>query len=96
MGSLLKRAHDLRLITPAQYRAFWIQMGRLGYRSREPIELDIRGEDATLLRELVETHTRDLRYSTTDMRSILPLEEDELQSQYLSNHHRSGFHIVTG
>jgi Zn-dependent peptidase ImmA (M78 family) len=39
MAALAVRADRLKLITPYQSKMFWIEMGKLGYRKREPNEL---------------------------------------------------------
>ena len=36
MGAIAVRAERLGLITPYQSKTFWMEMGRLGYRKREP------------------------------------------------------------
>lgn len=85
MSALLMRAEDLGVITPNRARYLWTQMGKAGYKVREPIELDVRGEQPQLLHELVETHLNDLGYSKADMQEILALNEDELRTQYLQD-----------
>ncbi|HEY7342052.1 MAG TPA: XRE family transcriptional regulator [Ktedonobacterales bacterium] len=85
MAALLMRAQDLDTITPNQARYLWMQMAKAGYRTREPVELDVTGEQPRLLRELVEMHMDKLGYSESDLGKILPLNEGELHSWYLAD-----------
>ena len=83
MAALLKRAEELGTIQPNQARYLWAQMAKAGYKTREPAELDVTGEQPRLLRELVETHQKELGYSKEDLRMLLPLNDDELEKFYL-------------
>lgn len=85
MAAILKRAQDLGVITPNRARYLWMQMAKAGYRTREPIELDVAGEEPRLLRELVEAHVDQLGYTEDDLGKILPLKPDRLRSWYLDD-----------
>jgi Zn-dependent peptidase ImmA (M78 family)/DNA-binding XRE family transcriptional regulator len=85
MSALLKRSEELQAIKPNQARYLWSQMAKAGYKTREPIELDISGEQPHLLRELIEAHQKELGYSLDDLRILLPLNEDELWAYYLED-----------
>jgi Zn-dependent peptidase ImmA (M78 family)/transcriptional regulator with XRE-family HTH domain len=52
--ALVKRAYDLKLLTDRQYRYLFEQINKLGWRMREPKELDIKPEKPRLLRKLAE------------------------------------------
>lgn len=84
MAALLMRAQELGTFTPNQARYLWSQMAKAGYRTREPVELDVTGEEPRLLHELVTTHVDKLGYTETDLAKILPLNAEELHSWYLS------------
>jgi len=94
MAALLKRAGDLGTITPNQARYLWAQMARAGYKTREPVELDVTGEKPQLLHDLVATHREELGYSLDDLREILPLNEEELRSWYLADSAQPPLRIV--
>lgn len=85
MAALLKRAEDLNAISPNRARYLWTQMSRAGYKTREPIELDVTGEKPQLLHEIIEAHTNELGYSEEDLQEILALNLDELEQQYLQD-----------
>ena len=80
MQSLAKRSERLDLITPHQSKMFWIQMGKLGYRKREPHEPP--KERPRLLREMIRFHLRDLGYSVEDLARLLYIYPTELQELY--------------
>lgn len=69
MAALLKRATDLGTVTPRTARNLWMKMGKLGYRTKEPV--DVPAEEPKLLRELVEFHTEELKYSLADLKEFL-------------------------
>jgi Zn-dependent peptidase ImmA (M78 family)/transcriptional regulator with XRE-family HTH domain len=92
MGALLERARQLRTITVTQYRYMRINLGKLGYTTKEPPELAIPIETPTLMRDLVKLHTRDLNYSTSDLAALLRMEEPECISSYLPP---GGLQLVT-
>lgn len=78
MASLLTRAKELEMITPNRARYLWTQMSKAGYRKREPVELDVTGEVPRLFYEVIEAHQTELGYSVEDLRTLLPLNDDEL------------------
>ena len=47
---------------------FWIEMGKLGYRKREPNEP--QKEAPSLLRRMISFHTLKLGYSLTEMANL--------------------------
>ena len=66
----------------------WMQLGRLGYRTREPAELDVKGDAPTLPRELVDIHRKELGYRADELRTILGLHEHEFRTPYLRGNSR--------
>lgn len=52
--ALVRRASDLKLISERQYRYLFEQINKLGWRMREPVELDIKPEKPRLFRKLAE------------------------------------------
>ena len=80
MASIAVRADRLNLITPYQRKSFWMEMGRLGYRKREPNEPP--KEVPALLRRMVAFHIKKLGYSVADLAKLLHLDVDEFQNMY--------------
>ena len=80
MAAIAVRADRLKLITEYQKKNFWMEMGRLGYRKREPQE-PVR-EEARLLKGMVGFHTKKLGYSSEDMAKLLHLLPSEFEKMY--------------
>jgi Zn-dependent peptidase ImmA (M78 family)/transcriptional regulator with XRE-family HTH domain len=80
MAALAVRADRLMLITPYQSKMFWIEMGRLGYRKREPNEPP--KEHPNLLRQMISFHMKKLDYSVSEMAKLLHLKVAEFQEMY--------------
>ena len=80
MASMAVRADKLKLITPYQSKSFWMEMGKLGYRKREPHEPE--HEHGTILRRMVKYHTDKLGYSTDDMCRLLNLNPTDYEEMY--------------
>ena len=83
MQALLKRAQSLGMISERRARTLWAQMARAGYRRREPIELDIEGEDPALLLEIIRIFRSELNYSVSDIAELLALSVQEFRETYL-------------
>jgi Zn-dependent peptidase ImmA (M78 family) len=82
MAALLYRAGTLGAITKPQSDYMWRQIGSLGYRSREPSELDFPHEKAQLTSEIMDLHMDDLGYSVSDLMSILGLMDADFKQLY--------------
>lgn len=82
IAALITRAARLELIPERHARYLWMQMGRAGYREREPAELDFAKEDPRLLRELFEIHRNELHYSLDDLAGLLAIHPREIARIY--------------
>jgi Zn-dependent peptidase ImmA (M78 family)/transcriptional regulator with XRE-family HTH domain len=80
MAAIALRAEYLKLITPYQSKMFWIEMGKLGYRKREPNEPP--KEQPKLLRKMVAFHMNTLGYSASEMAKLLRLKGREFLDMY--------------
>lgn len=80
MAALAVRADRLNLLTSYQRRNFWMEMSRLGYRKREPVE--IPPERPKLLRQMVAFHLNKLGYSVGQLAQMLHLTVAEFQEMY--------------
>lgn len=81
MAALLQRATELAKLTERKARYLWMQMGKVGYRAHEPIDIPI--EEPTLLQELISTHQNELHYSLSELSQMLAIHDHELRSMYL-------------
>lgn len=84
MAALLKRASDLRVITPRQKSYLWTQMGKQGYRLKEPV--DILAEEPTVLEDIIDVHRRELGYTITELSRLVESHEQEFRARYLRPH----------
>ena len=82
MGALIVRAKTLGKIDAGSYSWLWRQMAIQGYRTREPIALDFKPEQPTLIDALFDNLTSNLEYSPDDLESILHLAYSELCDLY--------------
>ncbi len=80
MAAIAVRASRLNLITPYQSKMFWIEMGKLGYRRKEPNEPP--KEIPRLFRQMVSFHINKLGYSASEMAKLLLLEQAEFHEMY--------------
>jgi Zn-dependent peptidase ImmA (M78 family) len=83
MQALVERAYHLGTITPSQRKYLYMQFSRFGYRLREPIETDIPRERPTMLKELVDTHIKELGYSVYELSDLMMMNEPEVRELYV-------------
>jgi Zn-dependent peptidase ImmA (M78 family) len=77
--SLIKRAHDLKLITDNQYRWLNVQYSK-AFSTGEPVEVDL--EKPSLLRRMVEYHLRELKYTIQELATFLSIYKEDLERVY--------------
>ena len=83
--AMIRRARDLRLMSPDDYKRLSIAYSKAGYGRGEPFPL-IR-EAPALLPSMIDFHMRDLRYSVAVLASLLLVQEDDLRAAYLPRRH---------
>jgi Zn-dependent peptidase ImmA (M78 family)/DNA-binding XRE family transcriptional regulator len=79
--SLMEKAYSLGQISERQRRYLWMQMGKYGYRLKEPFPIE--QEEPTLVSELIRFHLEYLKYSEKQLAQSLRLNEVDFQRQYL-------------
>jgi len=82
MAALLKRAKDIDATTERHAKTLWIEMGKAGYRNREPIELDLPKEEPKLLQEIIGIYCNQMGYSVEDLATLFDLNEHEVCRLY--------------
>jgi Zn-dependent peptidase ImmA (M78 family)/transcriptional regulator with XRE-family HTH domain len=83
--AMIRRAHDLKLISPDDYRRLSITYSKAGYSRGEPFPLE--RETPSILSQMVEFHLRELRYAVADLAKLLLLREDDFRRLYLPKRH---------
>jgi Zn-dependent peptidase ImmA (M78 family)/transcriptional regulator with XRE-family HTH domain len=86
MQSLLYRAKELKSVPERKMYYLWMQMSRLGYRTKEPI--DIPREQPSTLTEIIETYINKLNYTVPEICQMLGIHESEFTTLYKKRHLR--------
>ena len=88
MAALLVRARQLKVITASKYTSLWKQLSALGFRRREPVELDLSPETPHLLDELFAFHREKLGMSLQELLTMFTVHEKDYRRLYITNTHR--------
>lgn len=80
MAAILLKSRDLKVISPENYKYLWIEMGRSGYRRKEPIDIPL--EEPTTLNKLLKGYREKLNYNISEISRIIALREEETRSLY--------------
>lgn len=80
MASIATNAHRHKLITAYQFKRFWMDMSKLGYRKREPNEPP--REQPRMLRQMIEFHRNTLDYTEDDLANLLCVTPSEFGALY--------------
>lgn len=95
MGALLERAKQLGTINSSQYRYMRVSFSRMHYNTREPAELDVPVEKPSLIRELIQAHIAQLRFSIEELAKLLHLLVEEFIDLYAPEFGRTGLKLVS-
>jgi Zn-dependent peptidase ImmA (M78 family)/DNA-binding XRE family transcriptional regulator len=82
MQAILKRAEDLRVISPRTARHLWTLMGKAGYRAQEPYDDQIPREQPSALRDLLSVHLEDFKVPVDRLSDELDLFQEEFAQVY--------------
>ena len=82
MSSILMKARDLGTISDRHYRSMWQKMGSLSYRLQEPPELEPPQEKPLLLKEIVDFHLLDLKFSPENLSERFCIEPEDFYKIY--------------
>lgn len=82
MAAIIVKAYKhLNIISNNQYQYLFKQMSSLGYRKNEPVF--IQRETPTLLKNIILVHLNELKYTSTELASILNITEEEFNDVYV-------------
>ncbi len=76
MSAILIRAQQINAVTQRHAKTLWIQMGKLGFRKREPPELEPPKETPNIIKVIIETIKNELEYSDEEIYKILNLNKE--------------------
>ena len=91
MKALIKRSHDLHLITDQQYKNMMVGYTKV-FKEGESFPIDV--ERAYRLRQIIDFHVDKLGYSLSDLASLFCLREAETQRAYLRAPKNGGLRLV--
>ena len=86
MAAIIKRSFDLGFIGEAYYRKLFTQLSRLGYRTNEPVT--VPDEEPATMREIVEVHLHDHKYSVSELSRLVRAVEHNFRRLYLPEQQR--------
>lgn len=78
--SLIKRAHDIKVITDHQYKFMNIQYNKY-YSGVEPVQIDI--EKPNKMQKVIKFHQEKLGYSIDDLSKLLAFNASDVERVYL-------------
>ena len=82
MQAIIMRALDLEVITERQRRELFTQLGKFGYRKREPTSLDPPIERESKARRLAQYHFSNLGYTRSELMNYLCIGERDFHQYY--------------
>jgi Zn-dependent peptidase ImmA (M78 family)/transcriptional regulator with XRE-family HTH domain len=84
MAALVQRGADLKTISMDQKKYMFINLGRRGWRLREPEHTDIAVERPELFDGLIKAHLLELQYAPDQLAlRVMLMNEPEFRNQYL-------------
>lgn len=92
MQAIIYRANRLGCINSSRYRRLFMTLSKLGYRTREPEVFDPPKETPTLYNELLKVHLDSLKYSREELKKLLCINNNDLDSMLPSKKPR--FRII--
>lgn len=80
MGSLIMKAAKCNRITPNQEKYLWAQMSRLGYRMKEPSQLDPIIEAPSLVQEIIKALLEYYEYNLDQLAAVFFINQEDFSS----------------
>ena len=77
MASIIRRAYDLKCIDQKKYKYFYIELGRLGYRKNEPVEVEI--DKPSIFYEAYNLFKTELGYTSEELSKAFMLPIDVIR-----------------
>lgn len=92
MASMLVKARDLGTITSRTYSYMWMEMGKAGYRRREPIDIPV--EQPNTMKKLLLLYKENLNYGVQEISKITLLNEPEANLLYFQSYNIPHLSVV--
>jgi Zn-dependent peptidase ImmA (M78 family)/DNA-binding XRE family transcriptional regulator len=81
IAAIIMRAYDIGIISSTQKQRYFTQLGILGYRKEEPVQLP--EEEPSLIRKLIETCQKELGFTIPDFCKTLTINERDFRTRYI-------------
>ena len=95
MGFSIMAAKNAGIISPSQSSYLWRRMSAMGYRKKEPSEVDIAPEKSSVVMDIIELHTESLGYTYQDLYEYLKIKGNDFKSLYgISNEGKPKLKLV--
>lgn len=91
IAALVMRAAQLDRISEARKRSLFIELGKRGWRAREPVELP--SEEPTVYTELAQFHIEDLQFTEEQLSEVLAMPVERLRAEFFPQR-RGGLRLV--
>lgn len=75
MAAIARCAYEIGVINKIRYQSFFKMLSRMGYRTNEPIQVEI--ERPTLIPQLVDLHKKHLGYSDDEMLALMMTDDPD-------------------
>ncbi|MGI4738426.1 MAG: helix-turn-helix domain-containing protein [Janthinobacterium lividum] len=83
MQFLIKHAYRSGIITNTRNQSLMQQMSKLGYRKREPRELDVPIEKPMVIDNMIKAHLQELDFTPEALQDYLGIMAQEIRTKYL-------------
>jgi Zn-dependent peptidase ImmA (M78 family)/DNA-binding XRE family transcriptional regulator len=83
MQSILVKAGQLNIITEKQKTRLWQEISTKGFRLKEPVDISIKNEEPTILKDIIECYKKELNYSEMELAEFLFLRNEEYPNYQL-------------
>ncbi|WP_259275830.1 XRE family transcriptional regulator [Micromonospora chalcea] len=80
MSALIRRAHDLDVITDARYRSLLSQMAQRGFNRVEPVELP--REEPSIVSTILQIHVGTHGYTSEELARLVGLNANEFHNEF--------------
>lgn len=94
MASLLVAANNLGYLTPNQNQWLWRQFSAKGYRTTEPPELNLKVEEPSVIRDIIQVHLDEHGYTEQELATALHTELSDLRRLHGLEPVRVGLRVV--
>jgi Zn-dependent peptidase ImmA (M78 family)/DNA-binding XRE family transcriptional regulator len=92
MASILMKAYHLDKISSRNYSYLWMEMGKAGYRRREPV--NIPSEEPSAFKKIMSIYKNKLNHDLSEISYVLALNESETKLLYFQENNIPFLSIV--